>query len=480
MVCELTRDGFGLEVRKDQTQLGKTSIGSTTVNMWISDLSDADLERPTGVMWGVLALHGLKSNMQRVSGTLNEEATQARTAYAACLQEVVGLFRLEDTTGSTWLNVPEAQRADLLCRLRIDGTWWNEAHSAGAIKLETFLQLLQMLEQSTTAIGPGSAGSGGSTHEQALGVRYAIAESLYDRLGDDVLRFVGVARAVIATQADKVRQLDQLSDEFVQHLYRSIAASIQQKTNGIGMLETIAPQLELGISDAMHFYWEALEDLGEGVLGSESSDVFNGNALMDMFYCLAEIFSFESDLLKDPGNDGDEDMKNDDFLDDDEGEEEHGPENLTNIADCIANNIANGIAYNMVEEGISIGDEGVDYDSADEEFEPPLPEHIRNHDFAQYGDEDWYADQYMLHDAQDVLRGPQNVSVDQIAMPIGTMPDPCLLCGDENVTMQQLAVCGHIICEVCLSTQLKTKHECRYKCAFCRAEFLPSVPQNVF
>jgi hypothetical protein len=112
------------------------------------------------------------------------------------------------------------------------------------------------------------------------------------------------------------------------------------------------------------------------------------------------------------------------------------------------------------------------------EVEDYIPEHIANHDFEQYEDDDWYEREYQLHDGQDVLCGPEHVNMDGFSIPVEAAESlnlHCGLCDDTDARLRRLKICGHEFCEDCLKSQLEANHECRYKCALCRADFFPSI-----
>ncbi|CAO2655045.1 Nn.00g117780.m01.CDS01 [Neocucurbitaria sp. VM-36] len=114
-----------------------------------------------------------------------------------------------------------------------------------------------------------------------------------------------------------------------------------------------------------------------------------------------------------------------------------------------------------------------DSDSDGEIFEQiEVPEHIADHDFANYQDGDWFWQEYDVNTLVDVLAGPNNVHVDQVSsVTMTTELSSCGICHDSESPMRSLHVCGHEFCEDCLTQQLNTYHEMRYKCASCRAKF---------
>lgn len=459
-------------------------------------LSEVDFERPSGVMWGVLALHGLKSKMQRISGSLDEEGLPTWLTYQGALIEAMSLFRLEGNNAG-WLDVTKTCHVEVLSRLTFRGSGWDAANNTAEEEKTHRQFLLSMLVKFTASIDSNDIGTASARRAHALESRWAIANFLNNLLGGDVRRFLIAVRAAAAAQPDAVQQVDKLVGECMRQMYLGIATYIHFKTDswsfegkplpanmGNRMLELITPILEVEIAGAMTHYLQLLEDLGTGVLGSENTNVFNENALLDMFYHLAEMFSFESTLLREPDDEEDEDLEDGEDEDNHRysmGRFHHMAQNIGNtIADDIANNVANNIAINaniiannaldaMFHHNSTSGGDDFIYIEGDE----PLPEHIANHDFAQYEDQDWYANEYELHDVQDVLLGPKSTTVNHVAMPIATTSEPCQLCGDEKVPMRQLVACNHILCEDCLDTQLKAEHASRYKCPFCRAEFFP-------
>ncbi|KAF1846429.1 uncharacterized protein K460DRAFT_356106 [Cucurbitaria berberidis CBS 394.84] len=106
--------------------------------------------------------------------------------------------------------------------------------------------------------------------------------------------------------------------------------------------------------------------------------------------------------------------------------------------------------------------------------ENALPEHVVNHNFEEYEEEDWYWEQYEVNTLVDVLDGPANVRVDQVSTVVPAADvSSCGICGDTKSTMRNINVCSHEFCEDCLEQQLSTYHNMRYRCAACRAEFFP-------
>lgn len=486
-------------------------------------LSEVDFERPIGVMWGVFAFHALKSNMQRISGSNKVGGLPVWLTYRHALDEVIALFRLENNNPG-WLGVFSSRHVEVLSSLMVRGSEWDSAHRT-IVEETTYRQfLLSMLEKVTAPIDSGDLGTPATRRAHALEARWAIAIFFKNLLGEHVRRFLLAARAGIAAHSGAVQQLDKLVEDCMKQLYLGIATYMHFKTDswsyegkqlpanmGNRMLELITPKLELEIAGGMAHYLQLLNDLGTGVLGSENTDVFDDNALLEMFYYLAEMFSFESSFLKEPADDGHEDIEDEE---DDEGHKfsmdryyNIAQKIGSTIADDIAANVANDIAINannMAINANNIANDVLDAmsntanlnsnanlgfasnnnsTSEDDDFilverDEPLPQHVVNHDFAQYQDQDWYANKYELHNVQDVLLGPASTTVNHVAMPIGTTPEPCQLCGDESVPMRQLVICNHVLCEDRLDTQLKAEHASRYKCPFCRAEFFPDVSED--
>jgi hypothetical protein len=121
-------------------------------------------------------------------------------------------------------------------------------------------------------------------------------------------------------------------------------------------------------------------------------------------------------------------------------------------------------------------DEHDEDEEEEEEEEEEVPEHIVNHDFEQYQDDDWYARQYELVEVQDVLVGPNHAALDDVSIAVPTTEQACGICCDSGSSLRKIKVCVHMFCKECLSAQLEAQHECRYKCSACRAEFFPQTP----
>jgi hypothetical protein len=111
-------------------------------------------------------------------------------------------------------------------------------------------------------------------------------------------------------------------------------------------------------------------------------------------------------------------------------------------------------------------------------FNEDLADHVASHNFEQYEDEDWFAQEFdLLEDLQDVLLGPEHTTKDEVSdLLTATDPltPPCDICGDTGIAMRKLKKCRHLMCDNCLAAQLDTQHPCRYKCPFCRANFFSS------
>jgi hypothetical protein len=118
-------------------------------------------------------------------------------------------------------------------------------------------------------------------------------------------------------------------------------------------------------------------------------------------------------------------------------------------------------------------DDDDDDDDADDSFDDETygdylnsdDDSIGGIDDAQNNDIDWFHAEF-----HDMLTGPANAMIGDVSIPFDYEFDgsPCGICGDEDVPMRELVHCGHDVCEECLVRQLKTDHQCRYKCAFCR------------
>jgi hypothetical protein len=116
-----------------------------------------------------------------------------------------------------------------------------------------------------------------------------------------------------------------------------------------------------------------------------------------------------------------------------------------------------------------------DEDEGEEEEDGGEMEHIAHHEFELYEEDDWYSHEYeLMTDLQDVLGGSDHAELDDVSDPAPTnQHSGCGLCGDASLEMRKVRACGHDFCADCLSSQLQTEHECRYRCCLCRAEFFP-------
>jgi hypothetical protein len=98
-----------------------------------------------------------------------------------------------------------------------------------------------------------------------------------------------------------------------------------------------------------------------------------------------------------------------------------------------------------LDQGLEYEEEEDEDEDKDEEDEAVVAEHIAHH-----------------------------AELDDVSDPAPTNQDSgCGLCGDASLEMRKVRACGHDFCAECLSSQLQTEHECRYRCCLCRAEFFP-------
>ncbi|KAH3978540.1 hypothetical protein HBI56_083550 [Parastagonospora nodorum] len=116
----------------------------------------------------------------------------------------------------------------------------------------------------------------------------------------------------------------------------------------------------------------------------------------------------------------------------------------------------------------------------DTEYMPgeDMVDHVASRNLELYEDEDWFTRELHLQGhLEDVLHGPEHITKDEVSDPLAASnpsPPPCDICGDTNTTTRKLKACQHHMCEDCLTAQLDSQHACRYKCPFCRANFLSS------
>jgi hypothetical protein len=71
---------------------------------------------------------------------------------------------------------------------------------------------------------------------------------------------------------------------------------------------------------------------------------------------------------------------------------------------------------------------------------------------------------------QDVLHESETATLDDVG-PLMVEQADCGFCGDSGNPMCRVRVYPHVFREDCLTDQLAVEHECRYRCALCRAEF---------
>lgn len=85
------------------------------------------------------------------------------------------------------------------------------------------------------------------------------------------------------------------------------------------------------------------------------------------------------------------------------------------------------------------------------------------------GDE-WEEFEVPESDLEDVLTGPETVSVGEVSRPVGPEYSTveCGIYGQADDDSVRLNVCGHMFCTDCLTQQLQARGNFRYRCAMCR------------
>jgi hypothetical protein len=381
-------------------------------------LAPSDFNSPSCLMWGVLALTALHEDAPP-HGDILDDTTQA-LLYCGAVNQTIKKF--SPFFGNF---VSTASEAELWDRVGSVNLMVNSAQNYHVLaKTPVDVAFLPMLLCAIfTAFHRQLQVNPVQTQEDpysADGMEKGIAELMRGLLHGRVKGMLHV----IYNQYDPTNP-SVFKEEFQNHICRAVEDFVECKMDikelhgrvprdsiGQHMVELIRPSLHDHVSEIIGDFFDEMGFGTENTLGEEDSAAVN--SCLDILYRnLGRFFSFRSTLL-----------------------EEFLPE---------------------IEEN-------------------EIPEHVANHDFARYEDNDWFQREYELFDVQDVLRGPEHATLDDVSIPVEAAEDSeltCGLCHDAEVSMREIKVCGHECCAECLNNQLQARHECRYKCALCRAEFFP-------
>ena len=145
------------------------------------------MERPTSVMWAVLALQGLRSDMERISGTLNDDSRKTWQAYSNTLATTRWQFLHTETHyEGGQVGIEESQHRQVIEELRLNGNMWAESHST-TLEEEAFREgHTAILEKFTAHIDSQNLGDCSGKAQAALETQLAIGDLFYNMLGDDV------------------------------------------------------------------------------------------------------------------------------------------------------------------------------------------------------------------------------------------------------------------------------------------------------
>jgi hypothetical protein len=378
-------------------------------------LTPADLNNPSCMMWGVLALVGLHEDAPPNGDTLDE--TAQAFMYRGAVNKVIKAFSpLLHDFGSA------ASQNELWERVAFVNMMVNSfrhyhvmaATPPDVVILPKYLTTLVIAFHRQLQINPVQAAQ---DPYSVIGMEKAVAELIRNVLHDAITGML----EVVYSQCD-LAEPSTFEDEFRSTVCKVIEDFVEPKLDipnfhgqvpadsiGQHMVELIQPALHDWVGEAVAELFEALGFGTENVLIDDSVEA---NTCLDNLYTkLGLFFSFRSILLEN-------------FLP-----------------------------------------------------EEDIPEHVATRDFARYEENDWFQREFELFDGtQDVLRGPMSATLDDVSIPVEADENfelKCGLCQETGKLMREVKVCGHEYCEVCLTEQLQVQHECRYKCALCRAEFFP-------
>jgi hypothetical protein len=378
-------------------------------------LAPSDFNDPAGMMWMVLALTGLHEDAPPNADNL--DATQEAIAYRIAVNEAIRIFSPYSSHFTYSITQAEAQeRHNAAMRLMNTRQGYHRVANTPpdiAIMSKYFCVVFTQFYQQIILHPVQTPSDPFSVYGMETAVTGVMRELLQDGIGE-------MAKMCFQETISK--------GQFVLRVCLAIEDYVQCKMGrpafqGMAFRHSIGDHVVDLIRHSLRDYVHAMvsyfyDDVGFGtehVLDVDSPAV--DPCLDELYVRLGLFFSFQSPLL-----------------------EEFLPEQDVNIP------------------------------------EHNVPEHIANHDFAQYDDDDWFEHEYELFDGQDVLLGPEHATLNDSSIPVEASEDSdlhCGLCGGTETPLRELKVCGHDFCEDYLSNQLQAQHECRYRCALCRAEFFP-------
>lgn len=391
-------------------------------------LSGIDFEQSTGIIWPILALAALKSELNCFNA---EHHPASWNMYMFYLNTVSTVFGDPDSP-SNWGALSSDLRRKLYRDLVEASAAFNRAYETNSQEQLFIKYLLRWLEAYNTQLDidvcTSLAGMSDWTHVFAVkNIRSEVTALMRELTGSIVERHLDALREVQIVSADALHEVQELNIKCATEMFQSIEVYLAVKidreylgaqTLPVDFIDRVLGAIRWPLKEhvviAFADFLKALED-GKGKF-SEDDNEQTAAYMSTLFLDMGQAFSYQSDLL---------------HPEDDEDDEEE-----------------------------------------------PVPEHVSNHQYDQYQDNDWFAREYRLIETQPgVLLGPQNAEVDEVSTPVDfdDIRQSCTLCDDSSIQLRQLKVCGHIICQDCLASQLAVVHQCRYKCAYCRAEFFPTT-----
>jgi hypothetical protein len=390
-------------------------------------------DNPSAILWAVMALARLHEKLPTHNDALglSQQGIPSALRLRNALDEMITAF-CDDRMEATWSTLSVEQAFPLISELRDTGSDYYYYLLSDEYADHEFNYLFDVLWAFDHTIAKEEARDYGDAYG-ALGTVCAVAIRLADVIGSIIKGMFRPLNALAATEGSSREAINDYAEEILDHMCVAVEQFIRDQadlkttqnhdTDGsIG--ESFARITRVPLRQHIDVSFRLLlEDLGFRSGHTVDEDSTETKARVALFLRqVARFFSYASPLLSEFFVPNDEDL-----------------------------------------------------DGDDDGNEPP-PEHIANHDFANYDDTDWHWNEVYPFDGQDELRGPETVAPDDVSV-IATVPKDksCALCGGEEIEMRRIKICSHELCAACLTKQLNAQHECRYKCAFCRGSLFPAM-----
>ncbi|KAJ4368454.1 hypothetical protein N0V83_006811 [Neocucurbitaria cava] len=384
-----------------------------------------ELTNPTCVLWAVVALARLEEKLPSNSVAFqlfSEQEAPQLFRFRDAVEETIRTFSDESMT-NVWCNLYQQRMDEIMNKLKRTATDYIQHPSSGLDPDNEICYLVSIFEafhrkiRDEVPLGADDAFSGaGATNAVALQLSTLVGRTLHDIIGNlSVMLFEEAPDHLVNLYLEEHTTLMCQAIENYIRAQADLKVHANYDANGnIG--EMFVRLIRAPLREQIDNCFEALSsrlDFAFGIVNAEDDDA--KAEIANFIREVAQFFSYASPLLSDFWiQDGDSDNDSD----------------------------------------------GTDYHA--------------DHQFDRYTEEDWHWQEAILDELEDVLSGPENVTLDQVSsVAMTTDESSCDICGDTESTMRQLNACSHQICQQCLTTQLSTSHASRYKCAFCRAEFFP-------